>query len=157
MSSMCPHCSYETVPGEAFCGQCGKPLAARPVYTEEKAGEASPVLIRYRDAYRVAGAIVAVGKAIKAVGAVLAAVIFLAALSSGSGPFGGAAVVMSGIFVAAVVGILSWVAGVVVAAQGEVLRASLDNTVGHSPFLTDSQRLEAMGLPQTIAAQRAVV
>jgi hypothetical protein len=49
---------------------------------------ASPVVSRYRDAYRVGAALVGLGKAIKVVGAVLAGIILLGSLSSGNGPFG---------------------------------------------------------------------
>lgn len=58
---------------------------------------------------------------------------------------------MAGIFVAAIVGVLFWLCGVIVAAQGEILRATLDNAVASSHFLTDTERAEAMGLPDTVA------
>jgi hypothetical protein len=93
---------------------------------------------------------VGLGNAIKVVGAILAAIIFLGSLSSGKGLFGGGAVV-AGIFLAAIVGVLFWVCGVIVAAQGQILRATLDNAVAHSPFLSDHERLDAMGLPRSIA------
>jgi hypothetical protein len=62
-------------------------------------------------------------------------------------------VVVGGLFVAAIVGVLFWVCGVIVAAQGQVLRATLDNTVAHSPFLSDHERLDAMGLPRSLAGR----
>jgi len=64
----------------------------------------------------------------------------LGSLSSWDGPFGGGAVV-AGIFVAAIVGVLFWFCGVIVAAQGEILRATLDNAVASSHFLTDPERV----------------
>ncbi len=110
----------------------------------------SPVVNRYRDAYRVGTALVGLGNAIKIVGAILAGIVVLGSLSSGDGPFGGGAVV-AGIFVAAIVGVLFWVCGVIVAAQGEILRATLDNAVASSHFLTDLERADAMGLPRSVA------
>jgi hypothetical protein len=58
-----------------------------------------------------------------------------------------------GVFLAAIVDISFWVCGVIVAAQGQILRATLDNTVANSPFLNDQERLDSMGLPQSIAAR----
>jgi hypothetical protein len=110
----------------------------------------SSVVERYRDAYRVGLALVALGNAIKIIGAVIAGIILLAALSSGSGPLGGWGVLV-GVLSAAFQGILFWVGGVLVAAQGQILRASLDSAVAHSPFLSNHERLDAMGLPRSIA------
>lgn len=120
-----------------------------------RTSSSSPVVARYLDAYRIGAALVGLGNAVKTVGAILAGIIALGSLSSGDGPFGGGAVV-AGIFVAAVVGVLFWVCGVIVAAQGQILRATLDNTVAQSPFLNDLERLDAMGLPRTLA-ERSVV
>jgi hypothetical protein len=126
------------------------PPAVRPIDSRSD----SPVVGRYRDAYRVASATVGLGTAIKVVGVVIAGIIVLGSISSGSrGPFGGGGVVLGGIFLAAVVGILFWVCGVMVAAQGQILRATLDNAVANSPFLNDPERAEAMGLPKDVAAR----
>jgi hypothetical protein len=114
----------------------------------ERAGSA--VATRYRDAYRVGTALVGLGDAIKAVGGILAGIIFIGSLTSGNGPFGGGAVV-AGIFLAAIVGILFWVCGVIVGAQGQILRATLDTAVASSHFLTDTDRADAMGLPHSVA------
>lgn len=116
----------------------------------ESRGSGFPVVARYRDAYRVGAALVGLGNAIKVVGAILAGIIGLGSLSYGNGPFGGGAVV-AGIFLAAIVGVLFWVCGVIVAAQGQILRATLDNAVASSHFLTDLERADAMGLPRSIA------
>lgn len=113
----------------------------------------SPVVNRYRDAYRIGAALVGLGSAIKVVGANSGRDHFLGSLSSASGPWRGGAVV-AGIFAAAIVGALFWVCGVIVAAQGQILPATLDNAVGHSPFLSDRERLDAR-LPRSIAGQAA--
>ena|ERR1035437_1090512 len=113
----------------------------------------SPVVGRYRDAYRVGAALVGLGNAIKIVGAVLAGIIVLGSLSSGKDLLGGGAVI-AGIFLAAIVGALFWICGVIVAAQGQILRATLDTAVASSHFLTDIERAGAMGLPPTVANSR---
>ena len=107
------------------------------------------VVNRYRNAYRVAAALVGLGVAIKIVGAILAVIILIGALKAGE------SVVLAGIVIAAVVGIQFWVISVIVEAAGEILRATLDSAVAHSPFLTDHDRLDAMGLPRSIADHSA--
>ena len=167
----CPKCgkSIDETHENPWCTKCGEPLpediksrlpkvmairaaaaAARLESDDVRGQSGSAVVNRYRDAYRVGTALVGLGNAIKVVGAVLAGIIFLGALSSGNGPFGGGAV-LAGVFVAAIVGVLFWACGVIIAAQGQILCATLDNAVSQSPFLTDHERLDAMGLPLTIA------
>lgn len=93
---------------------------------------------RYRDAYLAGTILIGLGNTIKVAGGVLAGIIALASLSAG-------ALAILGLVMAAISGGLSWVCGVVVAAQGQILRATLDTAVATSPFLTDDQRLQAMG------------
>lgn len=170
----CPHCRLPVTSGQVspYCEGCGRELPGKLVdlinaearFNEHEQARvaaqlgpsvndttmASPILARYRDAYRVAAALVGMGDVIKIIGAALAVLIAVGSLSS-AGDFFGAAVVLSGFFMAAVIGILFWVAGVIVSAQGQVLRATLDNTVGHSPYMCSSERLKAMGLPDSLA------
>ncbi|MCR4339427.1 MAG: hypothetical protein NUW01_06015 [Gemmatimonadaceae bacterium] len=156
----CKRCE-EFSPGTAdLCVHCGAALfgAQRverlgdPDVVEPPSG--SPIVRRYRDAYRVGAALVALGNTIKIVGAVLGGVIVLGSLGAGDGPFGGGAVV-AGLISAAIGGGLLWVCGVIVAAQGEVLRATLDTAVASSPFLENVERLDAMGLPRSIGDRTA--
>ena len=142
-------CGYRFTSGDA-AGGTPSDTGVQP----DASGASWPVVSRYRDAYRVGSALVGLGNAIKIIGGILAAVILIGSLSSASGPFGGAGIILGGIFVAAVVGILFWVCGVIVAAQGQILRATLDNAVAHSPFLNDRERLDAMGLPRSVADRR---
>lgn len=110
----------------------------------------SRVVSRYRDAYLVGTALVGIGVVIKVVGAVLACIIILGSLTAANGLLGGGALIV-GIAVAAIAGGLTWVGGVIVAAQGQILRATLDTAVFNSPFLSDHERLDVMGLPRNIA------
>lgn len=112
---------------------------------------ALPIVRRYRDTYRVATALVAIGNTIKILGAIVAAFIFFGSLSLKSSLSGGESFWIGGTFFAVIVGTLFWVCGVIVAAQGQILRATLDNTVANSPFLNDQERLDSMGLPRSIA------
>lgn len=81
-----------------------------------------------------------------------AGIIVLGSLSASNGLFGGGAL-LAGLFFAAIVGGLFWVCGVIVAAQGQILQATLDNAVASSHFLTDAERADAMGLPRSVAAR----
>lgn len=104
------------------------------------------IINRYKDGYKVAEAINFVGQAVKVVGLIL--FIILAALSLSAGDQGswGIAAPASGfgVVISALVGGLIYVVGILVAAQGQLLMASLDNAVNTSPFLTDRERAEAM-------------
>jgi len=120
------------------------------------------VIERYTDAYRVASAIVALGTAIKVIGFILAALVFFVSLSARtSNPFytggGGLGLTgMVGLVLAIVIAVAGWVWGVVVTAQGQILRATLDTAVSSSPFLNDRDRAEAMGIPAVAAEGHAV-
>ena len=83
------------------------------------------------------------GNSIKVVGAILAGIIVLGSLNLGS-------FAVAGIFLAAIAGGLFWVCGVIVAAHGQVLTATLDTAVASSRFLTDTERAEAMSLPLSV-------
>lgn len=162
MASMlkCKKCEKWSPAGSTECTHCGASLASVGADSVESDGVSdplesstrSPVVRRYRDAYRVGAALVGLGNAIKVVGGILAGIIVLGSLASANSPFGGGAVV-AGIFLAAIVGVLFWVSGVTVAAQGEILRATLDTAVASSQFLTDTERADAMGLPRSVAAR----
>ncbi|MEK6285266.1 MAG: hypothetical protein AABO57_05955 [Acidobacteriota bacterium] len=121
------------------------PGVADPSATKRPIDELrSPVVNRYQDAYRVGAGLVGLGTIIKVVGLVLAGIIVVGSLSI-------SALTEVGIVLAAIVGGLFWVFGVIVAAQGQVLQAPLDNAVASSRFLTDTERADAMGLPRSVA------
>jgi len=111
------------------------------------------VVKRYKDAYRVAGVIVGLGKILKVIGIILAVLCLL----GGVGGFAmmpsveGASTVKIIMLVYGIMGALFtwlvfWLWGVVISAVGQLLRATLDGAVHSSPFLSDDQRAEAMGV-----------
>lgn len=103
----------------------------------------SSVENRYKDAYRVTSSIVFIGGLVKVAGVVVGiggSLILLDALPKSS------AAKVSVMVVAAVVMFLFWVIGVAIAAQGQILMASLDSAVHSSPFLSDAQRARVMSL-----------
>jgi hypothetical protein len=121
-------------------GMADPPTTERPI--EESS---SPVVNRYRDAYRVGATLVGFGNAIKMAGAILGGIIVIGSLIELNGP-----VAASGVFLGVAVGLLFWVCGVMAAASGQILRATLDNAVASSHFLTNPERADAMGLPRSV-------
>lgn len=106
------------------------------------------VMGRYKDAYIVAGAIDTAGVAIKALGGIAGALLFLVTLVTGSQLSGlqQLMLITVGLLFGCLVGGLAYLLGTLVAAQGQILRASLDGAVNTSPFLNDDERARAMGL-----------
>lgn len=149
---VCPHCGWLTYASQERCSHCQEPVAASASVdgtVATPASRSSPVVHRYRDAYRIGAALVGLGGGIKIVGAILGGIIFLGSLFLGK--LGGAGLVLIGMLNAVGVGGLLWVCGAIVAAQGQILRATLDTAVSCSHFLTDRERADAMGLARSVA------
>ena len=99
---------------------------------------------RYTDAYRVASALIAFGTTVKVIGAVVAVVIVLAGIASSDSL--GSRALIAGLLLGGVVGFIFWIAGVLVTALGQFLRASVDTAVNTSPFLSDAEKTRMMGI-----------
>jgi hypothetical protein len=124
---------------------------SRPNFSKETVALSRVIAIkgRYSDAYLVSQAVDGSGRVIKGIGVIAAAVFLLVGLwwigngrvGDGSFPMG-VVCIISGLFV----GTLFYLIGVLISAQGQILKASLDNAVNSSPFLTDDHRAEIMSL-----------
>ena len=81
---------------------------------------------------------------VKGIGAVIAAVLALGSLAFAGdlGPI----IAIPGLMFAGVLVAIFWVFGVVVTAQGQLLRATLDTAVNGSPFLDREQQARVMGV-----------
>lgn len=106
---------------------------------------------RYRDAYRSAQVITRVGGVIKVLGIVLAILMFLIGLVIEMNIFGRddtAQFISLGVVgvSAIVVGVVLYMFGVIVAAQGQQLKATLDSAVHTSPYLDLDAKARAMSL-----------
>ena len=102
---------------------------------------------RYQGAYRVARLTDMAGHLLKALAVFMALgalLIFGFGIKAGYVEKGFAAAVA--LFAAGTVFLLFFAMGVVVSAQGQSLRASLDSAVNTSPFLTGEQRAKVMSL-----------
>lgn len=119
--------------------------------SDPESGGQAGISHRYTDAYRVAGAIIAFGTIIKVIGALVAAVVAFAGFASAGGPLGSGALV-GGLLMAVIIGFVFWIAGVLVTAQGQLLRASLDTAVNSSPLLSNIEKARIMGVTPVPAA-----
>lgn len=162
----CPRCSHarawhsEQVRSNADssiddrCPNCGggyrvwkpgsEPLVSDPTAVVEarqdpqhaSPGTNSSLVGRYADAYLTARATNGIGQAVKIAGLVLGALVALVATLTaakfGSGPAGA----LGGILLGAVTALPAYVLGVIVSAQGQILKATLDTAVNSSPFLS---------------------
>jgi len=112
-------------------------------------GSITTVLFRrYQDAYLVARATAAIGQTVKTIGIVLGIVVALGALIFASQTQGteSAGLLIGGLLLGAIVGIPLYILGILVAAQGQVLKATLDAAVHTSPFLEKQDMAKIMSI-----------
>jgi uncharacterized membrane protein len=157
----CPACSHDFLAetpalkdyeptAEEFASNDGSPISERLIVAAKT---------RYKDAYYYARFIDTVGRVLKAVGfigAALAILLGLAAAGSAAqygvmraldAGFGGMAILfMFGLYAALWLGIW-WLFGTLCRASAQFLKASLDSAVHSSPFLSDLERADVMSLP----------
>jgi len=132
----------------------GVPTAS--AYEPAAASAAGASIKRYKDAYRVGGFIVGAGEFFKTVGIVLAVLIGVGALIVAGKTQDGqqqTAILLSGSVVAGFAGGMLFLFGILVAAQGQLLKATLDTAVNTSPFLTNDDRARMMSLPGASATE----
>lgn len=103
---------------------------------------------RYRDAYRLARAITGIGSLIKgvAIGQTLVIAFATLLLAIQFNRATAVSVLGVGLVFACIVGIASYLFGLVVAAQGQILKASVDGAVHSSPFLSLEEKADEMSL-----------
>lgn len=106
---------------------------------------------RYRDAYRSAQLITRVGGVIKALGIALAGLMFIGGLVLGMNILGRddtlQLISLGVVGVSAIVtGVIIYMCGVMVSAQGQQLKATLDSAVHTSPYLDLDAKARAMSL-----------
>ena len=111
---------------------------------------ASTIPKRYKDAYTEAHAVVTVGKLIKGVGVFVGIAIIIAGIAMSSGRNGSGMFAIIGIIGGCVVGIPTYVLGILVAAQGQTQLATLDTAVNSSRHLTDDQVAELLSTKWSI-------
>jgi hypothetical protein len=127
----------------------GSQHVVAPSFTPSSEGaEVKALMSRYWDAYITARVTDGFGDIIKVIGVVLAVLIALVTVLV-AGQIGGGASFVSmliGLLFAAFVGLQFYLLGVLVSAQGQILKASLDSAVNSSPFLNNEHRAKIMSL-----------
>ena len=96
---------------------------------------------RYEDGYLDAKAITGFGAVIKTIAFLIAGAIAVGGLALKDG-----SIILASLISATAIGTLTYFLGVVIAAQGQILRATLDSAVNSSPFLQDEQKARVMRL-----------
>jgi hypothetical protein len=113
--------------------------------------QVSALMKRYRDAYIVARVTNGFGGMIKSAGVIIAVLLVLLGfmIASNSRPSDPMAILgIVGIVFGIITGALFYIIGVLVSAQGQILKASLDSAVNSSPFLANEHRAKIMSLPE---------
>lgn len=151
------------IPGLAQFAAAAAPSSQSetPKPPEQSSKEIQSLLNRYTDSYRVARVTVGFGGFIKFIGIALALVIVAGGILMANQPqtaFGGfpgmepgarslnLPIVIGSLIWACIVGIFFYIWGVLISAQGQILKASLDGAVNSSPFLTNQHRAKIMSL-----------
>jgi hypothetical protein len=121
---------------------------------DQKVARTMAVMKRYRDAYRLANFTVGISTVIRTIGLLLAAIVAAGGFwfaMKGHDQFSPLPITgfVGSLVAAGAVWLVFWVIGVLIGSQGQILLASLDEAVSHSPFLDDEQRAEVMSLPGT--------
>lgn len=105
---------------------------------------------RYRDAYRVAAAIILFGRILKVLGIILGAAVAISGIAFMQLHVAYTSVQniyqLGGFIVGAIIWLFLHVVGIIISGQGQGLRASLDEAVWVCPFLTDDQRAKTAAL-----------
>jgi hypothetical protein len=103
------------------------------------------MISRYTDAYRVARVVVGIGEAVKVISLVIGGILLLIGVAGAESALGGLSLLV-GVALAVIVGGGGFILGTLLAAHGQVLKATLDSALNTSPFLTNGQRAEIMSL-----------
>ena len=121
---------------------------SKSVNTSAASRQVAVLMRRYRDAYLVARSTNGFGILIKIIAVIVGVLLivigaFLFNEARGAEPLGLAAIALG-----VVVGVLFYLLGILISAQGQILKASLDAAVNTSPFLTNTERATIMSLPK---------
>lgn len=140
IADYCPKCNggYRVwKPGaQPAVGDHAPMLHTRPVQQNSSSRGSSPLIGRYTDAYLIARTTNGFGQAIKVIGLILGVLIAVVGAGKlGDGPAGA----FAGFLLGAVVALPAYVLGVIVSAQGQILKATLDTAVNSSPLLSHDE------------------
>jgi len=101
---------------------------------------------RYADAYNVAQTVDDIGSIIKVIGVILGVITIVGGFIIATHQEGSLPLTFGGLLLGIVVGVPIFVLGVLVSAQAQILKATLDTAVHSSPFLTKEKMAEIISL-----------
>jgi hypothetical protein len=108
-------------------------------------GATSSFSSRYADGYTAAGFIVGFGTVIKVVSFIAGALVLMGFIASNFHMGVASSVAgFAGMIFGALIAFVGFIAGVMVSAQGQMLKATLDSAVNTSPFLENQERRRIM-------------
>jgi hypothetical protein len=148
--SECRQCGVTIEAGNSLCAECasgapfdsiGRSVADSSAATALTRPREASLGRRYADAYTVARTVVGLANTVKILGIVIGSLVALAGLlSAGQAQSSiGAAAALTGVVTGASIGVSLFVLGVLLAALGQILRATLDTAVNTSPLLTKDE------------------
>lgn len=105
--------------------------------SRQQSGIVQSLTRRYSDAYIAARALVVIGGIIKWVGVVLAIMILVIGIVMSSGSGGGRVFAFVGFALACLIGVPTFVLGILISAQGQIHLATLDTAVNTSRHLSN--------------------
>ena len=156
---ICSNCSNPIDSNTKFCPYCDaaveEMIESRNLSdaSASRSDQLSALTKRYRDAYSVSSLTDVFGNLIKAIAFILAGILVLAGLvmlAQGDATFAlGVLTLVLGV----VSGLGFYMIGVLVCANAQILKASLDGAVNSSPFLSNEHRAKIMSLPYADALQ----
>ncbi len=123
-----------------------RPHSDEPAISQPAAQSFSGVGARYSDAYLVARTTSGIGIAVKAIGIILGLLVAIVGIVIGVQHDGAPQFILGGVLLGFIVALPLWVLGVLVCAQAQVLKATLDTAVHGSPFLTKEEMARVMSL-----------
>ena len=112
-----------------------------PHLTDQTKSGKHPIMSRYSDAYAIARSVSAFGATVKFLALVLGVGISILGCSSGSKELW-----VGAIGLGAIAGLAIYVLGTLVAAQGQILKATLDTAVNSSQILNKNEMRQIMSL-----------
>jgi len=152
----CPKCKEECEDTFDSCWSCGTGRDGAPStepFPEKKEtvssqasrpkGGRHSLASRYTDSYLVARTVTAFGSIVKKIAGALGGGIIVMGLVAGSQS---AILAVGGIVLGVIVAIPIYILGVLVAAQGQILKATLDTAVNSSPLLSKDEMRQIMSL-----------
>jgi len=106
------------------------------------------LMSRYTDAYRIARTVTAFGATVKVIAIIVGAPIGLIGLVAGlaSGDHKSVLVAAAGVILGVIFAVPIFILGILVSAQGQILKATLDTAVNSSPLLSKDEMRQIMSL-----------